>query len=465
MHYYLAIDQGTHSSRALVFDEKGNAVASASQTIDLQRLDTHRVEQSARQILASVRTVIDDCLAALTASQLKHVVSCGLCTQRSTVVAMDPAGHALGPALSWQDTRGSNWLQSFAGSETMIQSISGLPLSPHYGVSKMHWLDQNSSPSKQERILTPLAGYLVFNLVNSSHPYVDHCNAQRTQLMDLQTQRWSAELLQLFQLEHINLPACIPVCHDYGELLETGIPLKAVSGDQNATVYGSGEFPADEALVNFGSGAFILRTEARLEKSKLQLNSIGYSDSHMITWLKEGTINGCGTALSWAAEKWDLRDMKVNLPGWLATVRQPGVFLNSIGGIGSPWWNSDLKAEMVDSGDQSKGAYAVAVLESILFLIMDNLQLMQRIHPVNKLRVSGGLSQLDGLCRKLANLTQLEVERLHNPEATARGIAWLAAGRPDNWLVFPSDTFHPRQDISLWQRYDVFSENLRKRLE
>jgi glycerol kinase len=111
MHYYLAIDQGTHSSRALVFDEKGNAVASASQTIDLQRLDTHRVEQSARQILASVRTVGDDCLAALTASQIKQIVFCGLCTQRSTIVAMDPAGHALGgPALSWQDTRGNDMM-------------------------------------------------------------------------------------------------------------------------------------------------------------------------------------------------------------------------------------------------------------------------------------------------------------------------------------------------------------------
>lgn len=465
MGYYLAIDQGTHSSRALVFDKKGNAVASASQSIDLRRLDTHRVEQSAGQILESVRTVVDDCLAALTTSQIKHIISCGLCTQRSTTVTMDHTGRARGPALSWQDTRGSDWLQSFAGSKAMIQSISGLPLSPHYGVSKMHWLDQHSSPSKREGILTPLAGYLIFNLVNRSHPCVDHCNAQRTQLMDLQTQDWSAALLQLFQLEHINLPACVPVCHDYGTLLETGIPLRAVSGDQNASIYGSGELTADTALVNFGSGAFILRTEARLEKSMLLLNSIGYSDSHRITWLKEGTINGCGTALSWAADKWDLGEMKSNLPRWLATVQQPGVFLNSIGGIGSPWWNSDLKAEMVDTGDQSKGAYAVAVLESILFLIMDNLQLMQRIHPVKKLRVSGGLSRLDGLCRKLANLTGLKVERLHNPEATARGIAWLAAGRPDNWLVFPADTFRPQRDISLRQRYDLFSENLRKGLE
>jgi len=328
MDYYLAIDQGTLSSRALVFDERGNAIQETSQTIDLQRLDTHRVEQSAQQILGSVRTVVDDCLAALTTAQAEHIVSCGLCTQRSTIVAMDSTGQALGPALSWQDTRSSDWLQSFVESEASIQSISGLPLSPHYGAGKMHWLDKNNSLSRQDRILTPLAGYLVFNLVNHSRACVDHCNAQRTQLMDLQTQDWSAELLQLFQLEHINLPACAPVCHDYGELLETGIPLRAVSGDQNASVYGSGELPADEALVNFGSGAFILSTETHLEKSKVLLNSIGYSDSRRITWIKEGTINGCGTALSWASDKWDLGDMKSNLPRWLETVQRPGIFLN-----------------------------------------------------------------------------------------------------------------------------------------
>ncbi len=469
MAYYLAIDQGTHSSRAIVFDDYGQAIKSASLSVGIQRLDSDRVEQDAKEILDSVRHVISECLASLSIVQRKEIISCGLCTQRSTVVQMDQAGVALSPALSWQDTRGSEWLESLAPYGEQIQSISGLPLSPHYGASKMRWLDRHGTSPDQQSCLTPLAGYLLYNLVAGDQFYVDHCNAQRTQLMDLETLQWSKRLLEWFQLGHVRLPECVPVCFNYGELLDTGIPLQAVSGDQNSTVYGSGELLEDEALINFGSGAFVLRTGSKLLQSETQLVSIGYSENSDVTWLREGTINGCGTALAWASKKWNLGDMKEKLPGWLGSdgstkTSQPAVFINSVGGIGSPWWNSEVDSEFVDIGDGSKGALAVGVLESILFLVMDNLTIMQHQEPVNRLRVSGGLSQLDGLCQKLANISQLEVSRLHNPEATARGIAWLAAGRPDNWEQFSVDKFYPESDPGLLQRYSIFTRALKGRL-
>lgn len=472
MAYYLAIDQGTNSSRAIVFDDQGRAVNSYSQSVGIQRSDTHRVEQDAQEILDSVRAVITGCVAGLSSSQRNDIVACGLCTQRSTVVQMNQQGVAISPALSWQDTRGAEWLETLSAYEQQIQSISGLPLSPHYGASKMRWLDLHpgeiSQSNEQKPLLTPLAGYLIFNLTGRKLFCVDHCNAQRTQLMNLATRQWSARLLKLFQLGNIELPECLPVCHDYGELLDTGIHLQAVSGDQNSTAYGSGELSDDEALINFGSGAFVLRAEHKLIQSKVQLNSIGYSENKQVTWLKEGTINGCGTALSWASEQWDLGDLKKNLPEWLdpqspEVVKQPGVFINSVGGIGSPWWNSDVKAEFIELEEDSKGARAVGVLESILFLVMDNLVLMQKQQAITKLRVSGGLSQLDGLCQKLANLSRLEVSRLHNPEATARGIAWLAAGRPANWEQFPADRFCPQRDPGLTKRYATFTKELAKR--
>jgi glycerol kinase len=263
------------------------------------------------------------------------------------------------------------------------------------------------------------------------------------------------------------------MCADYGTLSGTKVNVTAVCGDQNAALFGAGEISADTALINLGSGAFILRPMQENTSSEKQLTGISCSDDNTVSYLREATINGAGSALGWVAEQYDIHDIKQRLPEWIKTVENPPLFINAIGGLGSPWWRQDVKVEFIGHDDlnyidiNNKAALVVAVIESIVFMLRANLDLMMKESPLKTLRVTGGLSNVDGLCQKLANLCKLPVERTENPEATARGVAWLAAGRPAHWnspgaSPATTDIFRPIPDKALEQRYSQYVEMLEK---
>lgn len=466
MKYYLVVDQGTHASRALLFDEGGNQVASKWSKVGLNRKQDGWIEQDAAELLDSVLEVIHGLLDELSPEQRKTIAACGISTQRSSVVLLNDDGQACSPVLSWQDVRAADFLATIKAAHPKIQSLTGLPVSAHYGASKLRWLTQNASKVKKPARLAPLMSYYLLHLLADKRFCVDHSNAQRTQLLDLNTLDWSPELLKTYALEDHVLPECLPMAGHYGELLDTGIPLMAASGDQNAAVFGAGDLPDDTALVNLGSGAFVLRRMPTRRPGDRLLTSVSYSDESQVSFLREGTVNGSGTALSWATQEWGLDDTRENLSKWCDLIEEPPVFINSIGGLGSPWWRRDVKPQLLDEKPRNnealaKAARAVAVAESILFLLNDNLNLMRREQPIERLRLSGGLSQQNAVCQKLANLTGLPVERIDNPEATARGTAWIAAGRPDNWDNLKADDFMPQADAGLQQRYRRAFEFLR----
>ena len=453
MQTCLAIDQGTHASRALLFDRHGNTLARATQDVDIIRFSDGRVEQDADQLLASVEAVVE----RVTAGPHAPPSACGIATQRSTVLAIDAAGRPLGPALGWQDVRGAAQVEALRDREQDIRRLTGLPLSPHYGASKLRWLLDRYTAGGEPPRLAPLASFLVLRLLRN-HPWrVDHGNAQRTQLMDIHRLDWSPRLADWFGVPVRHLPRCAPVLDDWGGLDSTGTPVTAVCGDQNAALYSNGAAATDTVLVNLGSGAFLLRslgTEPR--PSRCQLTGVACSDARQAEYLREATVNGAGSALDWAARTWHIDDLPVQLPAWLEQVRQPPVFVNAVGGLAAPWWRADLACHFLDGGERAPlQARAVAVVESIAFLVQANLALMAQEAPLARLRVGGGLSRLDGLCQRLANLSGLPVERLDDPEATARGVAWLAAGRPAGWAgeLPPDAVFEPQPDAGLDRRY------------
>ncbi len=461
MNYILAIDQGTHASRAMLFDQAGQIFASQWCSVNLHHSETGSVEQDPAELLKSIQSTIAALLASLDSRQRKAISACGICTQRSTVVACTKSGKALSQALSWQDIRGAEFLKTLKTQTAAIQQLSGLPVSAHYGASKLRWLAQHTDNHPVDDLyLAPWVSYLLLNLLDGKPYAVDHSNAQRTQLMDLDKLDWSESLLGWFGINIRQLPAIKPLCYHYGNLQASGIPVTAVCGDQNAAVYGTGGLPDDTALVNLGSGAFILRRLTKPAPSQQQLSGIAYSDAKTVDYLREGTVNGAGTALSWASERYELGDLKPVLQRWLEDVTDPPVFINTIGGLGSPWWRGDLMPQWIGTTPVNKAAIAVSVTESIVFLLQDNLQLMQQEKPIKRLRVSGGLSQLDGLCQRLANLSRLPVERMDNPQASARGIAWLAAGRPDHWQQTEKEIFKPLPDTGLANRYRQFRKQL-----
>ena len=474
MTYFLGVDQGSHSSRAVLFDNSGNVIDTASQGIDFSRREHGYVEYDAQLLLGSVKRVIYSLLSRLEPRQLKQVNACGIATQRSTVLAWDNTGNALSPALSWQDVRAQSLLQKLKPVESEIRRLTGLPLTPYYSAGKMHWLLQNDDSvinhDHAELRLSPLISYLLYHLLENKPYKIDYSNAQRTQLFGLDSLNWSPRLCELFDIDRKLLPRCTPMHARYGRLACGGIPLTAVCGDQNAAIFGSGEATHDIALVNIGSGAFILRPLVQFSHSTRQLTGIAYADLDHAAYMREATINGAGNALSWAEQNWGIENIADELPAWMMQVTDPPVFINTVGGLGTPWMQAGIAPGFVVDGDYSMAEKAVSIIESIVFMLQINLELMNAEAPLKRLRVSGGLSRLDGLCRKLSNLSGLELERSDVTEATARGVAWIAAGRPESWNIDAenadaAEVFSPQQDPPLQARYRVFSEEIRRRLD
>jgi len=463
MDYILAVDQGTHASRALVLDTSGQVASQSLHAVSLARPRPGWVEQDAGQIAASVQAAIQEALHSLTANQRAAVRACGISSQRSTVLAWRGHGTPVSAAINWQDTRGEHQLETLRSRATAIHKLSGLPLSAHYGASKLHWLHrlQGNDPDIQ---LGPLVSFLLDKMTGNGRCVVDHSNAQRTQLFDIHTLNWSRQLSDWFDVPIDNLPVCLPVRHDYGTLADYDIPVTAVCGDQNAAWFGSGEPEAGTARVNLGSGAFILARQAAERAVPNLLSSIADSDRHNCQYLVEGTVNGAGNALQWLIAQTSAQNVQSRLAVWLGQIANPPLFLNTVGGLGSPWWKQGLAAKFVPESDQySDAERAVAVAESILFLVKYNIEQIQKQQAILRLTVSGGLSRMKPLCQKLANLSGLPVARTEQAEASARGIAWLAAGRSDNWCrAGKIQLFEPLSDTGLTTRYSQFIENLRE---
>ncbi len=349
MSFTLAIDQGTHASRAILFDGDGKIIASEWQSVELQRLSNGHIEQDALQILRSIEVCIEILLQKIPVSQRKQITQCGLATQRSTLVPCDASGEPVGAAISWQDTRADDFLDTLQDEKQRIQDISGLPLSAHYGASKMRWLlnqlmDQQRNQYLHSTLrLLPLSSYLLKHLTRSDAFVVDPANAQRTQLMDIHTCDWSQELLDLYAIPKDVLPDCVASCQYFGTLLDTDIPLTATNGDQNAALFAAGEPEANTAFINLGSGGFVLYPTEKVQLQAPLLTSIGFTEAQSSRYFLEGTVNGAGTALNWIKEQYPNDDWWQQLPQWLTEITEPPIFINSIGNIGSPWWYTDLE--------------------------------------------------------------------------------------------------------------------------
>jgi glycerol kinase len=463
----LVIDQGTHATRALALDQEGQVQATAYREIALYRHAPAFIEQDANEILASLDDVLENILADPVVRRA-GIAQAGLASQRSSVVAWDKStGEPLGPMLSWQDRRAHEWLSKFDSYKNKVKQHTGLPLSPHYGASKLRWyLDHlpavNRAWGAGNLAFGPWASFVLFHLLSDRPLIVDHANASRTILWNIQSRDWDPWLLELFNLPRQALPDCRPICHPYGVLRAANIPLTAVNGDQNSALYSLGRPRRNTGLINIGTGAFILLpTGNQLVQHPTLLSSLGSSDESQAEYIIEGTVNGAGAALDWAAAKWNLPDFIEQLPNWLSRSEEPPLFINTIGGLGSPWWCPGPPPELIGSAEPWLGM--VAVVESILFLLQINYDTIRDAGlEINRLQVTGGLARLDGVCQRLADLTQKTVYRPAETEATARGVAWLAAGRPRRWPKPGRGViFRPQANDALVERYQRFHQYLK----
>jgi len=462
MSLTLAIDQGTHASRALVVDRAGRILAQGVREIGMAHPQPDWAEQDGEEVVASIFDAVAQAVARL--GGRKAEISCaGLASQRSNAVCWDrTTGRPLSPIFSWQDRRAHAWIGELepAHGDT-VHRKTGLYLSPHYGASKLRWALEHLPAvraARDSRTLAwgPMASFLVFRLLNERPLLAEPQCAARTQLWNLHTRDWDPELLALFGLPAGFLPRSVPTVHAWGTLETAGIrvPLTAVNGDQSAAVFAFGWPEEDCAYVNIGTSAFVQRALTRAPGHvPRQLTGIILDDGAVTLYMVEGNVNGAGTALAWLAEELGIAQVTAQLPAWLERGVPPPLFLNGIAGLGGPFWKADFASRFEGEGEPWQKA--VAVVESIAFLLQANIDHMANYVPAaRRIRVSGGVSRLDGLCRRLASVSGLPVHRRENPEASARGIAYLAAGRPESWNTAPQEeVFVPSPDKALRDRY------------
>jgi glycerol kinase len=470
----LALDQGSHASRACIYDQAGVLCAAHTLPVTTRHIDASHIEQDADELLRSLQSAAQ--AAVRTALQQRpqlQLVAAGLAVQRSTIVCCTRAGVPLGPALSWQDRRNDSWLQTLAPHESRIREITGLPLSAHYGASKLRWCLEHlpavsTAAQRADLLAAPLASFLALRLGGGRDARIDPANAARTLLWDSRQLDWSEELLQLFALQRDWLPHCTHTHDDYGTLEIDGqrLPLRALTGDQSAMPFASGAADNDTLYVNLGTGAFIQRPLAARPPSPAPLlGSVLCSAAAGARYTLEGTVNGAGSAVSWfcASEKLDEAALWEALETLAATAPLP-VFLNGVGGLGSPWWRAQFTPQFIGTGTALERF--AAIIESIAFMIASNAQLLARqAGPARALVLAGGMSRSGWLCRKLAVLLQLPIGVLES-EASARGVAALAAPAwATHWSAGMARIHEPAAEPTLLARYQLFQECLNTALQ
>jgi len=468
---YLCIDQGGHASRALAFDGRGVLHASSLREVGVHAPLPDRVEQDPEELVASLQAVIAEAVTSL-GDRADRIASAGIATQRSSIVCWDRhTGEALSPVISWQDRRAHQWLDRFSAHTREVHQRTGLRLSAHYGASKLRWcfdhLPAVMAAQREGRLaMGPLASFLLFRLLEEKPLLADPANAARTLLWNIRTMDWDPWLLERFGVPQEPLPQCVPTRHPFGTLPvnERRIPLTVATGDQSAALFSLGAPQPQAAYINMGTGAFIQRAFDQMPEADGLLTGMVYRDADRTVFVLEGTVNGAGAALHWAEREWGLENIETHLPGWLARAGDIPLFLNGVGGLGAPYWVAEFDSRLI--GDGEPWQKAVAVAESIMFLLQANFERMQKFPPSTaRLFVTGGLARYDGLCQRLADLGGLPVYRPAEHEATARGTAYLLAGFPGDWPEEkPGTPFEPKQNTGIRQRYQRWRAEMQRAL-
>ena len=456
---YVAIDQGGHATRASAYGTDGVLEGAALVTIATQRNALGYVEHDADEIVASVRTALGELTRIVPASRW---AAAGFAVQRASLVCWSAEdGHALSPVISWQDTRNAAWLKGLARRAGDVQRLTGLPLSPHYGASKLRWcldhLPEVRSAAAQSQLRAgPLASYLLHQLLEERPFIADASTAARTLLWSPFERDWSDELLAMFGIPRAVLPLATGTAGDFGTLACDGgqIPVNVCNGDQSVVPFAAGPLDFDAAYVNLGTGAFVLRPTTEPLHAPPLLTSVIRADAEHCDFVIEGSVNGAGAALDWLERHQGAaadRLLALLCNEELADDGAP-FFLNGVAGLASPFWRPDFQSSFV--GDGSDIQLCRAVLESVAFLIKANLDEMDRHRPPPaRLVASGGLAENSLLCRMLACLSDSPVDRGSDREATSRGLAFLVAGAPAGFQAPPIERFEPEPDDRLLARY------------
>jgi glycerol kinase len=476
LQYVLALDQGTTSSRALLFDHDGEVRAVAQREFDQMFPQPGWVEHNAEQIASSQIAVALEALAQANA-QPKDIAAIGIANQRETTILWDrETGRPICNALVWQDRRTADFCESLkaAGHEPLIQQRTGLLIDSYFSASKISWILDHVAGARECAEAGKLAfgtvdTWLVWKLTGGRVHVTDASNASRTMLFNIHTGaggtgKWDEELLRLFRVPASLLPSVRPSSEIYGEVSAVpglnGIPITGIAGDQQAALFGQRCIRPGLTKNTYGTGCFMLQnTGTRAVPSSNRLvTTVAWKIKDRTEYALEGSVFVGGAVVQWLRDGLGVIRSSSEVEALAKSVPDNGgvYFVPAFVGLGAPHWDSYARGSIFGLTRGSTAAHlARAALESIAYQVADLLDAMQRDagQPVEELRVDGGASANDSLMQFQCDLLRVPVVRPAATETTALGAAYLAGMGVGFWKFIQETAakarrFEPRMPAS-----------------
>ncbi len=441
MNYFLAIDQGTSSTRAMIYTLQGQLVTTSQYTLTQHYPHQGWVEHDPDEIWQKTLTAIKDVVARIDS---KKILSCGITNQRETTVIWNKkTGHCLAPAIVWQDRRTEEYCRTLTEYSQIIQEKTGLLPDPYFSASKLNWLLNNIPEARVLAAQGDLAfgtidTFLIWKMTDGARHVTDITNASRTMLFNIKKEEWDNELLTLFNIPESILPTVYDCDHHFGDMdkqwLGFEIPIHGVAGDQQAALIGQGCFDDGMVKATFGTGAFLLLNTGSnpVQSQHKLLTTIAYKIKGKLAYGLEGSIYHAGTTVKWLRDEMKLISSSAETELLAQSLNgNEGVYLvSSFTGLGAPHWLSTSGAAVFGlSRTTNRAHFARAALEGVCYQTREVLTCMREDSGLDLalLRVDGGMAVNQWFLQFLSDQCQLTIQKPKDIETTAKGAAILAA--------------------------------------
>lgn len=444
MQYIMALDQGTTSSRTIIYDKNSNIISSAQQEFTQHFPHEGWVEHDAMEIWSTQMATAQQALLSANLSY-RDIAAIGITNQRETTVVWDKeTGEPICNAIVWQCRRTAAYADRLRadGYEDMIRAKTGLIVDAYFSGTKIRWILDNIPGAREraergELLFGTIETWLIWKMTGGKAHVTDYSNAARTMLFNIHTLEWDEDILKLLDIPRSMLPKPQPCSCHYGvtipELFGGGIPITGAAGDQQAALFGECCFKDGEVKSTYGTGNFLLlNTGSKAVTSENGLlTTIAWGLDGKVTYALEGSVFVCGAAIQWLRDELKFMTCAPDSEAIAASVSDTdGVYVvPAFVGLGAPYWDSEARGAVFGITRGTSYAHMVrATLESLAFQNEDLLRAMSKDlgYEIETLKVDGGAAMNDLLMQMQADISRVTITRAKSIESTSLGAAYLA---------------------------------------
>jgi glycerol kinase len=442
--FLLAIDQGTSSSRTVIYDDRANVVASAQQEFRQIYPESGWVEHDPEEIWASVRQVTREALAKAGIT-IRDIAGIGITNQRETTVVWDRrSGECIYNAIVWQDRRTAAYCRDLRErcADEVVAGKTGLRLDPYFSATKVAWILNNVDGARRladdgHLAFGTIDSFLLWRLTGGAVHATDATNASRTMLFNIHAQAWDDEMLELLEIPASMLPEVLDCAAEFGstseDAVDGAVPICGIAGDQQAALIGQAGFEYGMTKSTYGTGCFAIANTGNtaLTSHNQLLTTVASRIGGEVTYGLEGSVFVAGSALQWLRDELRIID---SAPESEQVAARTGVVddvyvVPAFAGLGAPYWDPDARGAIVGlSRGSGRDQIVTATLQAVAYQTRDLIDAMadDGISP-SVIRVDGGMAGNEWFLQFLADILDIRVERPANVESTVLGAAYLAA--------------------------------------